>query len=703
MSSLVSTLEIRSSKDRNLGFLSITLGSAFVLLLFLLIYFTDETELLRIYDNIHWTSSIAIATITAWFGYKSADGEVKRFRFWFFLGLLSYLLGQVVWDIQAIIKFYSFPAPSDLFYPWLGPFFAIGFARFLKDRVPSNRMKVAVMDALGLAIAVLAVTLVLYLSKKEDRPWFQLLTLSVYPVFTLSAACIGVLMKPSLRLKADFPFLCLVFGLAGMGISWLQWNSIFLLVVPKDGTLTNAGFSASILLLGYGTLTWAPSSSGEVEKESGTESGLLRILPLLEVIVCSAAIVLSLTLPGLPEIIRLVIWFSAGVMVVIASLRQSLLVADLATAELVIRNANKELEITVAERTEELRSTNTYLVTANDKLRSAMDELKKTQENLVRSEKMAVLGRLMAGIAHELNTPLGAIRSSTEGIRSILSEPWEKLLKEYSSFNKEEREFWGILFKKGGTVNSDFDSKEERSKRKRSEVILKEAGLENSLVMADALTDLGISPDQVSELVDKIPKGERGWMIVSNASALSSISRSSQLILDASIKASRVIQALKSYASGEGDWKPHAESVSPKEQIENIITLYYSKMKNKVLVDINIPESASVLGDPERLYLIWTNLITNALHAMNYSGRIFVDAERKGEFWEISVQDTGSGVPSEIKDRIFDPFFTTKSPGEGTGLGLDICKNVAEEHGGSIRFTSSEEGTTFYVILPAAP
>ncbi|TGL57655.1 ATP-binding protein [Leptospira sarikeiensis] len=701
MNALATAIEIRSSKDKSLGFLSIYIGSIFVLFLFILIYFTNETELLRILDNIHWTSSMGIATITAWFGYRSSEGETKKFRLYFFLGILSYFIGQIVWEIQAIIEFYSFPSPSDLFYPWLGLFFALGFARFLKDRIPSNRMKVAFMDALGLAIAVLAVTLVLYLSRKEDRPWFQLLTLSVYPVSMLSAACIGILMKPSLRLKADFSFLCLVLGLAGTGISWLQWNSLFLIAIPEDGTLINAGFSASILLLGYGTLTWDPLKDG-IEQETATESGLLRILPLLEVLVCSAAIILSLTLPELPEIIRLVIWFCSGVMVVIASLRQSLLVADLATAEKVIRNANKELEITVAERTEELISTNKYLVTANDKLRSAMDELKRTQENLVRSERMAVLGRLMAGIAHELNTPLGAIRSSTEGIRSILSEPWEKLIKEYSSFNMEEREFWAILFKKGGSINSDFDSKEERAKRKKTESILSSADVENSLVMADALTDLGISPEQVSEILDKIPKGDRGWMIVSNASSLSSISRSSQLILDASIKASRVIQALKGYAVGEGEWTPHLESISPREQIENIITLYYSKIKNKVVVDINVPGSARIAGDPERLYLIWTNLITNSLHAMNYSGRIFVDAERKGDFWEISIQDTGSGISQEIQERIFDPFFTTKSPGEGTGLGLDICKNVVEEHKGSIRFKSSEEGTTFYVTLPAS-
>ncbi len=702
MNLLTYSLPIRSSKDRNLGFISIYLGFAFVGVLFLLIYFTEDKELLRIYDNIHWTVSICFASLAAWFGYRSSEGEVRRFRYWFFLGLFSYLLGQTVWNVQAWIGFYSFPAPSDLFYPWLGPCYVLGFVRYLKDRIPANRMKVAGMDAIGLTIAVLAVTLVLYLSKKEDRPWLQLLALAVYPVFMLSSATVGILMKPSLRLKADISYFCLILGLTGMGLSWLQWNSVFLIVVPKDGTLINAAFSGSILLLGYSSLTWIPNPS-PVKKDLGTESPLLRILPLLEVLVCSAAIILSLILPGVPELMRLVIWFCAGVMVVIASVRQSLLVTDLALAERVIRNANEELEVTVAERTEELRSANQYLLSTNDKLRFAMAELRKAQENLVRSEKMAVLGRLIAGIAHELNTPLGAIRSSTDGIRSILNEPWENLLKEYSSFDKEERELWKILFQRGGQVNGDFDSKEERKKRKLSETVLSDAGFENPLVMADILTDLGNSPEQVLELKDKIPKGERGWLVLNNASALSSIARSSQLILDASIKASRVIQALKSYAAGEGDWKPHLEALSPREQIENIITLYYSKIKEKVLVDIQIPESARIQGDSERLYLVWTNLITNALHAMNYSGRLFIDGKKTELGWEISVQDTGTGIAPEIRDRIFDPFFTTKSPGEGTGLGLDICKNVIEEHKGSIRFISSDVGTTFYVLLLSAP
>ncbi|TGK00296.1 histidine kinase [Leptospira langatensis] len=703
MNSSVSALTIRSSKDRNLGFFFLYSGFVFVLILFAFIYFTNEAKLLRIFDNIHWTTSIGFAAIVSWFGYRSSEGEVRRYRFWFFLGLLSYFVGQVVWDIQVLTQFYSFPAPSDVFYPWLGPCFVLGFARVLKDRVPSNRMKVAVMDAIGLSIAVLAVTLVLYLSKKEDRPWLQLLALAVYPVFMLSAASVAVLMQPSLRIKISLSYLCLVAGLAGTGISWLQWNSIFLIQVPADGTLTNAGFSASILLLAYSALTWEPDLSA-LRKNTGTESGLLRILPLLEVIVCSAAIVLSLTLPGLPEIIRLVIWFCAGVMVVIASLRQSLLVSDLAIAEKVIRNANEALEITVSERTEELRSANQYLVDTNEKLRSAMSELKKAQENLVQSEKMAVLGRLIAGIAHELNTPLGAIRSSTEGIRSILNEPWEDLIKEYAGFTKEEKEVWATLFKRGGVAYTDFDSKEERKKRKLSESVLADAGFLNAHIMADILTDMGNSPEQVKEILQKLPVGERGWQIVNNASALSSISRSSQLILDASVKASRVIQALKSYAAGEGDWRPQVESVSPKEQIENIITLYYSKIKNKVLVDIQIPDEARIQGDSERLYLVWTNLITNAFHSMNYSGRIFIDATlQDDDYWEISIQDTGSGISDEIKDRVFDPFFTTKSPGEGTGLGLDICKNVVEEHRGKIHFTTTDSGTTFYVLLPAFP
>ncbi|MFB5651761.1 ATP-binding protein [Leptospira wolffii] len=688
-----------SSKDKNLGFLTFYIGSASILFLFGLIYFTEDIRLLRLYDNVHWTLSVVVSCIAAWFGYRNSEGEVRTLKFWFFLGFATYMTGQFVWVGQVLADFYSFPAPSDLFYPWLGPCFIIGFLLYLKGKIPKARIKVAAMDAIALTIAVLGVALVLYLSKKADRTWLQLLSLSVYPVSILSAATIGILMKPSLRLKFDLPYLCLILGLVEMGTSWLQWNSIFLISVPKDGTFINALFSIGGMTLGYGALTWTPRSQFS-KQEAATESTLLRVLPLLEVIVSSAAIILSLTLSGVPEAIRLVIWFSAGVMVVIASLRQSLLVSDLAIAEKVIRDANEALENTVAERTEELRSTNQYLVHANDKLSTAMIELKKAQENLVRSEKMAVLGRLIAGIAHELNTPLGAIRSSTEGIRSIFNGPWEELIRDYSGLNREEMELWGILFKRGRVTNSDFDSKEERKKRKLSESILKEAGAQNASIMADMLTDMGNSPEQVREISERLPKGERGWLIVNNASTLSSLSRSSQLILEASIKASRVIQALKGYASGEGDWTPNFEPVSPKEQIENIITLYYSKIRGKVSVDIGISETALVQGDPERLYLLWTNLITNALHAMNYSGRIFLDAKLIDGNWEISIRDTGRGIPEDIRDRIFDPFFTTKSPGEGTGLGLDICKSVVEEHKGTIRFTTSDSGTTFYILLP---
>lgn len=690
----------RPSRDRNLGFIFFYAGSFLILSLFVLIYFTEDILLLRIYDNVHWTLGVVISCIAAWFGFRNSQGEVRRLKFWFFLGFFTYMTGQFVWVAQAVTDFYSFPAPSDLFYPWLGPCFIIGLLLYLKGKVPRARIKVAAMDAIALTIAVLGLTLVLYLSKKEDRTWLQLLSLSVYPVSILSAATIAFLLKPSLRLKFDFPYFCLVFGLIAMGTSWLQWNSLFLISIPKDGTFINALFSVGGMTLGYGVLAWIPESKYS-KHEAATESRLLRVLPLLEVIVCSAAIILSLTLAGVPDVIRLVIWFSAGVMIVIASLRQSLLVTDLSNAEKAIRNANEELELIVAKRTDQLRFANRYLSDSNEKLREAMSELRKAQENLVRSERLAVLGRLIAGIAHELNTPLGAIRASSEGIRSVLGDPWEFLLGEYSRFTEEEKEIWGILFRKGGVVEAEFDSKEERRKRKLTAAILSERGVPNPGVMADIFTDLGFLPEEVKELKAKLPAGERGLQILNNASSLSGIARSNQLILDASVKASRVIQALKSYAAGAGDRRPQSEFVSPKEQIDNIITLYYSKIHQKVAIQVQISDSVRIYGDPERLYLVWTNLITNALHAMNYSGRLHIEGKLVADHWEISVKDSGAGIAPEIRERIFEPFFTTKSPGEGTGLGLDICKTVVEEHKGRIRFETGPEGTVFFVTFPA--
>ncbi|MBM9575829.1 GHKL domain-containing protein [Leptospira sp. 201903070] len=662
-------------------------------------YYYEERNTDRLIDNVHWTISYLCAAALAWIGYLSAEGGIHRFRFWFALGLTANALGQLSWAIQVYLNYYVTPTPSDYLFPLVAPCFVAGYYIIVIE-CDKRRARAVILDALGLTTAILTLSLALYLPQREGVGVSQLLPLINHPVSFLTAAALGILLIPLLRLQPDRYWFLFLLGMWGTGFSWLVWNALFISDIPPDGTLLNAGFSVSALVMGYGSLTWFPRFNESPVWERRYEAAL-RLLPLFEVVASSITIVLAGTLPGLPEGVRIVAWTGTTIVVVIASVRQSLLVSEMTETGQRIRSINEDLEQIVAKRTEELRTVNRYLTSKNEQVVNAMEELRNAQKQLIRSEKMAVLGQLVAGIAHELNTPLGAIVSSNEGIRSVLYDSWEGLLRDYSGFTESQKSIWETLFAKGISPREFYDTKEERNKRKKISVLLSEQGFTEGMRIADILTDLGLSPEDVVKISEGLNKVENLLLIAQNALSLSSLARASFTIEKAAEKASLVIQALKEYAYRDRS----GTAMSPvdiRKQLETVLTLYYSKYKTEVEIVRDMPETSIVWGNAEALTQVWTNIIGNALYAMNYAGRIKISCKETPSSWIVSISDSGGGIEDSIRDRIFEPFFTTKPSGAGTGLGLDICRRIIEDHNGKISFETSENGTTFFVSLPIA-
>ncbi|TGK06514.1 PAS domain-containing sensor histidine kinase [Leptospira fletcheri] len=364
-----------------------------------------------------------------------------------------------------------------------------------------------------------------------------------------------------------------------------------------------------------------------------------------------------------------------------------------------IKRLNEELEIKVSLRTEQLNASNSHLESTIRNLKNALIELKSTQGQLVQSEKMAVLGQLIAGIAHEVNTPLGAIISSNEGIQSVFRDAWETLLKEFSLFNDEEKNFWKMLFFKGSVLPEFYDSAEERKKRKHIRDQLKQEGFVKANSLADNLAELGIEGKDLSEMIASADK-ERFPVIVANAVHLSGIFRHSNVIREAANKASHVIRALKTYI-----YQDHsgATEVDVREQLELVLTLYYGKVKQGVEIVRKFHDPSIAFGQADQLTQVWANLINNAFQAISYKGRLELETRPQGGFLDVFITDNGPGIPTEIRERIFEPFFTTKPQGEGSGLGLDICRKILERNNGTIHVESKSGRTTFKVRLPTAP
>jgi PAS domain S-box-containing protein len=306
----------------------------------------------------------------------------------------------------------------------------------------------------------------------------------------------------------------------------------------------------------------------------------------------------------------------------------------------------QKLEHLVHERTnelmqsnEELNSANEELLVINEKLASqkqelerTLERLRKTQSQLIQSEKMASLGVLIAGIAHEINNPINFISCGIDGIKIYLEQ-----------------------------INNCID--ECISKQKLNSQI-KEAQLSKT------------SADEMRHTLNTLIEGmEMGVSrTVSIVNGLRSFSRSDEV---------------------------NTEWFDLHTLIDNTLLILYNQYKNRIEIQKqygNIPELS---GFPGQISQVIMNLLINAIQSIPNQGTITISTQSKGKKVQLTVQDTGTGIPEKIRNKVFDPFFTTKEAGKGTGLGLSISYNIIKEHKGEIKLDStSKQGTRFIVELP---
>ncbi|TAG91667.1 MAG: HAMP domain-containing protein [Oscillatoriales cyanobacterium] len=349
-------------------------------------------------------------------------------------------------------------------------------------------------------------------------------------------------------------------------------------------------------------------------------------------------------------------------------------------AENLAAEYNHTLETQVTERTQELSKT--------------LDYLQATQNELIQSEKMAALGQLVAGVAHELNTPLGAIRSSAGNMTKFLGQTLSNLPSLFQSLSPAEAENFFTLLNTSLQKDMSLSAKEER-KLKRSLISqLEDQDIDDADDIADTLVDMGIyEPDEFLVLLQK---GDRD-RIFEMAYKLSEIQRGTQTINTATDRASKVVFALKNYARYDSSEVMIQSDIV--DGIETVLTLYQNNIKQGVEVLRNFQQIEPILCYVDQLNQVWTNLIHNALQAMDNKGTLIIDIIQEDNYVKVAVTDSGKGIPAEVMPRIFEPFFTTKPPGEGSGLGLDIVKKIIEKHHGKIEVESVPGKTTFTVCL----
>jgi signal transduction histidine kinase len=172
-------------------------------------------------------------------------------------------------------------------------------------------------------------------------------------------------------------------------------------------------------------------------------------------------------------------------------------------------------------------------------------------------------------------------------------------------------------------------------------------------------------------------------------------SQNIHLVVD---RAARIVYALKNYVRQDVAAVPVYASVS--EGINTVLTLYQNQIKQGIEVKKTYTSVPLLLCHPEELIQVWSNLISNAIQAMNYRGQLAIALSTQNQHIVVQISDTGSGIPDHIKARMFEPFFTTKPLGEGSGLGLSIVRKIVDKHCGRIEVESRIGQTIFQVWLP---
>jgi predicted ATPase/signal transduction histidine kinase/GAF domain-containing protein/tRNA A-37 threonylcarbamoyl transferase component Bud32 len=335
----------------------------------------------------------------------------------------------------------------------------------------------------------------------------------------------------------------------------------------------------------------------------------------------------------------------------------------------------------------------------NQELANTLQELKRTQQELIQAEKMAALGQLIAGVAHEVNTPLGAIRSSVENIANFLTENLSQLPEFFQQLSPEHQlNFLALLQQSTQSVTS-LSTKEKRQFKRAIIRQLESQNLEDTDTVADTLVELGVYENITPFL--PLLKDPKSQTILNTAYQFASLLKSTNTIKTATDRAAKVVFALKSYA--RYDHSGEKVIANPIDGIETVLTLYHNQLKQGVEVVRNYEKDLpSILCYPDELNQVWTNLIHNALQAMNHKGTLTIDVKKQATWIQVNITDSGEGIPPEILPRIFEPFFTTKPAGEGSGLGLDIVRKIVDKHQGKIEVNSQPGQTTFTVSIPTS-